>query len=153
MYNHNCGIPNVVVAAVKSQGAIVKGELGGLCVEVMMDSGSSISLMMESFAKNYENRSTIKGLKLASAAGEPIPVIGKVIAPITVGALCVDPNFVVVHSLITPVILGIDFLQKHGIVLDFTMMPVTIHNVNPPIDHDIPPEAQPIHPGHSTEYH
>ena len=92
MYNYNCGIPNVVVAAVKSQGAIVKGELGGLCVEVMMDSGSSISLMMESFAKNYENRSTIKGLKLVSAAGEPIPVIGKVIAPITVGALCVDHN-------------------------------------------------------------
>ena len=56
MYNYNCGIPNVVVAAVKSQGAIVKGELGGLCVEVMMDPGSSISLMMESFAKNYENR-------------------------------------------------------------------------------------------------
>ena len=62
MYNYNCGIPNVVVAAVKSQGAIVKGELGGLCVKVMMVSGSSISLMMESFAKNYENRSTIKGL-------------------------------------------------------------------------------------------
>ena len=144
MYNYNCEIPNVVVAAVKSQGAIVKGELGGLCVEVMMDSGSSISLMMESFAKNYENRSTIKGLKLVSAAGEPIPVIGKVIAPITVGALCVDHNFVVVHSLITPVILGIDFLQKHGIVLDFTTMPVTIHNINPLIDHDIPPEAQPI---------
>ena len=94
MHNNNCGIPNIVVAAVKSQGAIVKGDLGGLCVKVMMDSGSSISLMMESFAKNYEIPSSITGLKLVSAAGEPIPIIGEVVAPITVGALRVDHNFV-----------------------------------------------------------
>ena len=28
--------------------------------------------------------------------------------------------------------------------MDFTTMPVTIHNINPLIDHDILPEAQPI---------
>ena len=83
-----------------------------------------------------------KGLKLVSAAGEPIPVIGKVVAPIHVGTLHVDIIFVVLHSLITPVILGIDFLQKHGIVLDFTTTPVTIQNTNPPPN--IPTEAQPI---------
>ena len=100
-----------------------------------MDSGSSISLMMESFAKNCQNQAAPKGLKLVSAAGEPIPVIG-------VGTLHVDHNFVVVHSLITPVILGIDFLQKHGIVLDFTTTPVTIQPTNPPPN--IPPGVQPI---------
>lgn len=139
VHNCNCGTPNIVVAAVRSQGAIVKGELGNVCVEVMMD---SISLMMESFAKNYQNQAAPKGLKLVSAAGEPIPVIGEVVAPISVGTLHVDHNFVVVHSLITPVILGIDFLQKHGIVLDFTTTPVTIQNTNPPPN--IPPEAQRI---------
>ena len=108
----------------------------------MMDSGSSISLMMESFAKNYRNQAAPKGLKLVSAAGEPIPVIGEVVAPVSVGTLHVDHNFVVVHSLITPVILGIDFLHKHGIVLDFTTTPVTIQNTNPPPN--IPTEAQPI---------
>ena len=106
-----------------------------MCVEVMMDSGSSISLMMESFAKNYQNQAAPKGLKLVSAAGE-------LVAPVSVGTLHVDHNFVVVHSLITPVILGIDFLHKHGIVLDFTTTPVTIQNMNPPPN--IPTEAQPI---------
>ena len=77
-----------------------------------------------------------------SAAGEPIPVIGEVVAPVRVGTLHVDIIFVVLHSLITPVILGIDFLQKHGIVLDFTTTPVTIQNTNPPPN--IPTEVQPI---------
>ena len=33
---------------------------------------------------------------------------------------------IVVQSLITQVILGMDFLQKGGLVLDFTTSPVTI---------------------------
>jgi len=33
---------------------------------------------------------------------------------------------VVVRSLIAPVILGVDFLQKHGLTMDFTSNPVGI---------------------------
>ena len=36
-------------------------------------------------------------------------------------------NFIVVNSLVTPVILGTDFLQKHGLTLDFTADPVTVY--------------------------
>jgi len=36
-------------------------------------------------------------------------------------------DFVVVDSLVTPVILGIDFLQQNGLVFDFTCMPVMVH--------------------------
>ena len=72
---------------------------------------------MENYVKSsYQNQGAPNGLKLVSAAGEPISVVGKVVAPIQVGNLQVH-NFVIVHSLITPVILGMDFLQKHGIVL------------------------------------
>ena len=51
-----------------------------------------------------------------SAAGEPISVIGKVIVSIQVGNIKAYHPLVVVHTLITPVILGMDFLQKHGLV-------------------------------------
>jgi len=36
-------------------------------------------------------------------------------------------DFVVVDSLVTPVILGIDFLQQNVLVLDFTSTPVMVH--------------------------
>ena len=136
-------MPNVVVAAVRSQGAIVNGQLGNMHVDVMLDSGSSISLIIESFTNSsYQNRPAPQGLKLVSAAGVPISVVGQVVAPIRVGNLHVDHQFVVVHSLITPVILGMDFLQKHNIVLDFTTKPVMVHNTDLPTK--VPPELEPI---------
>ena len=71
--NNKCGLSKIVVAAVRSQGAVVKGGLGDRGVDVMMDSGSSISLVMESFVKNSSQSQPPPGLKLISAAGEPIP--------------------------------------------------------------------------------
>jgi len=37
-------------------------------------------------------------------------------------------EFVVVKSLVAPVILGIDFLQRNGLILDFTQNPVAVSN-------------------------
>ena len=48
--------------------------------------------------------------------------------PLCLGKLQVSHNFVVVHSLIVPVILGVDFLQKYNLVLDFGSNPVSINS-------------------------
>ena len=45
---------------------------------------------------------------------------------VRVGELKVEHPMTVVQSLITQVILGMDFLQKHGLVLDFTTTPVHV---------------------------
>ena len=60
-----------------------------------------------------------------SAAGEPISVLWQISLPIQLGGIIMDHLFVVARSLIknTPVVLGIDFMQKHGLVLDFTTIP------------------------------
>ena len=55
--NNKCGLSKIVVAAVRSQGAVVKGGLGDRGVDVMMDSGSSISLVMESLLKTVPKAS------------------------------------------------------------------------------------------------
>ena len=55
--NNKCGLSNIVVAAVQSQGAVIKGGLGDRGVDVMMDSGSSISLVMESLLKTVPKAS------------------------------------------------------------------------------------------------
>ena len=50
----------------------------------------------------------------------------------------------VVHSLISPVILGIDFLQKYKLVLDFTSSPVSV--TSKPVDglETLPKSMKPI---------
>lgn len=60
------------------------------------------------------------GVQVVSATGEPIPVRGRVTHPVRIGQARVDHPLVVVSTLIAPVILGIDFLQAHGLVLDST---------------------------------
>ena len=47
-------------------------------------------------------------------------------APVRVGQQIVSHGFVVVNNLVTPAILGVDFLQRHKLVLNFVMSPVSI---------------------------
>ena len=94
-----------------------------------MDSRSTVSLIQERIATSLPAVKQLQAsnrLQLASAAGETIPVVGRVVVPIQVGVVCAEHPMIVVRSLITQVILGMDFLQKHGLVLDFTTMPVNI---------------------------
>ena len=63
---------------------------------------------------------------MISAEGKEIPFLGCITLPLRLGNLKVSHNFVVLHSLIAPVILGVDFLQKYNFVLDFTSNPVKI---------------------------
>ena len=52
-------------------------------------------------------------IHLVSAAGAHLPIVDQVSVTVKLGEL---NNFLVVASLITPVILGTDFLQRHGTV-------------------------------------
>ena len=123
------GVVNVATAAVRSSAAVLKGNIGNREVEMMLDSGSTVSLIQERIATSLPAVKQLQASnewQLASAAGEPIPVVGRVVLPVQVGGVRAEHQMIVVRSLITQVILGIDFLQKHGLVLDFTTMPVNI---------------------------
>lgn len=107
---------HVVVAAIwTSAAAVIKGHLGNKAVDMMLDSGSSISLIHESAVPDLSGVSQfVSGEpQIVSAAGEPIPVMGHVCLPVNIEQLQVDHSLVVVHLLIAPVILGVDFLKKH----------------------------------------
>ena len=53
-------------------------------------------------------------------------MLGRVPLPVQVGPIEVEHSLVAVQSLITSVILGIDFLHAHGLILDFTTTPVHV---------------------------
>ena len=54
------------------------------------------------------------------------PILDHIRAPIKLGELELVHEFVVVESLVAPVILGIDFLHNNALVLDFTETPVRV---------------------------
>ena len=95
---------------------------------MMLDSGSTVSLIQERIATRLPavKQLALNELQLAPAAGEPIPVVGHVVLPVQVGGVCAEHPMIVVRSLITQVMMGMDFLQKHGLAVYFTTMPVML---------------------------
>ena len=112
LYGHSTY--NVVVAAIRAQGSIITGVVDNKLVEIMIDSGLSVSLVRGNLTTDHKLNATPQELQLVSAAREPIPVLRQITLPIQLGDVKVDHPLVVVQSLITPVILGIDFMQKHS---------------------------------------
>ena len=124
----------VTIAAIESKVLTITGKLGGAKVDILLDSGSSISLVRKAALRAAENVSvntptTI--IQLVTASGEQLKVVDYVTAPVHVGDRTMVHNFIVVDKLITAVILGVDFMQKHGLVLDFSHTPVqVVYNIN-----------------------
>ena len=114
------------MAAVRPNAATTSGMIGEYKVEMMLDSGSSISLIQESTAAalSKEHKMMPSGLKLVSASGDNIPILGCMTHPLCISELKTTHSLIVVQSLIVPVILGLDFLQKHQVVLYFTYHPI-----------------------------
>ena len=67
-------------------------------------------------------------LRLVTASGEPMIITGCIQAPVRTSQLEITHQFLVVERLVTPVILGVDFLQQHNLVLNFASSPVVISN-------------------------
>ena len=93
--------------------------IGGLMVNSLFDSGSSVSLVTTSIVQQ-SGYPICEGFhkKLVSASGNQLEIRGRICSPIIVGEIKIDQIFVVVSELITPVILGIDFLIRHKVHLD-----------------------------------
>ena len=66
--------------------------------------------------------------ELVTASGEKLSVVDHVSAPVQVGTVQTNHNFVVVNRLVAPVILGADFLQRNHLVLDFSQTQVEVRN-------------------------
>ena len=63
----------VTVAAVKSTATVIKGTFGGVAVEMMLDSGSSVSLAqcnVLQYAQNVIQVTTARSVQLVTASGD-----------------------------------------------------------------------------------
>ena len=106
----------------------------------MLDSGSSVSLVQHDVlhrAKDIWRIQPRQPLRLVTASGEHLPIMEHIQAPVKLGELELMHEFVVVESLVAPVILGVDFLQGNGLVLDFTQTPVMVQHAT--VEPTLPP--------------
>ena len=90
----------------------------------MRDSGSSVSLVQSDILLTAKNvtRVAAQPIQLVTASGDQLPILRHVKALVQLGELHAFHEFVVVKSLVSPVILGIDFLQRNRLTLDFTQI-------------------------------
>ena len=71
-------VMTVTVAVVKCQATIVKGVLGGVAVDIMLDSGSSVSLVRCDLLSNMKNvieAPQAKSIHLVTASGDQLPIL------------------------------------------------------------------------------
>ena len=87
----------VMVAAVKSRATVITGRFGGVPVELMLDSGLSISLVQCDLlapAQDIVQVRSKRPLQLVTASGRWLPVMGHIRAPIKLGELKLLHEFV-----------------------------------------------------------
>ena len=108
--------------------AVIVGTLRGVQTEIMLDSGSSVSFIQEAFVPQNVHKIQPKlCLQLVTAARRILKIVDHISTLVKLNEVEVSHNLVVVNQLIAPVILGIDFLQKNCLVLDFSSTPVEVH--------------------------
>ena len=120
----------IMVATTKIQTAVIMGSIGHLNLEVMLDSGSSISLLAQANVEQMTNitEKPVPKVLLRTASGIPLPVVKYVTASVLVQNMeTMLHDFFVVSDLIVPAILGLDFLQQHDLVLDFSSNAVQVY--------------------------
>ena len=91
----------------------VNDKLEGITVEMMLDSGSSVSLIQLYLASKITNvPQSSQHIHLITASGEELPIKGYVQASIQLDQVKFIHDFVVTEQLVAPVILGVDFSQQ-----------------------------------------
>eukprot|EP00731_Ephydatia_muelleri_P006421 Em0003g669a len=123
---------------------IVNGKLEGNDVRIMLDSGSSVSLIDKGSVPKH---CIVSGQmpQVQTADGHKLTVMGTVKAHLQLEQFSTEHGFLVTNSLITPVILGIDFLSKHKVRLDRPcgendeVEEIAIPNFGDEVEYDIPP--------------
>ena len=92
----------------------------------MLDSGYSVSLIDKG---SVPKQCIVSGQmpQLQTTDGHKLTVMGTVKAHLQLEQFSTEHGILVTNSLITPVILGIDFLSMHKVRLDYSTDPVSIH--------------------------
>ena len=124
--------------------------IGDKELDIMLDSGSSVSLICEEALIGMDKVVKVKpprNVRVVTAAGEDLPILDHVAARVKLNMVDHVHDFLVVENLVAAAILGVDFLRQQGLLLDFRTTPVT---VLPPPNAENKTQCHNMDDGHSA---
>ena len=95
--------------------AVIHGRVNSQTFPMLIDSGSSYSLIRASFVSDKRLRSLSPAPRLVSAGCDNLEVLGMTELRITIGPLQCCHQLIVAKRLIAPIIIGLDFFKKHDL--------------------------------------
>ena len=97
----------------------VHGMLAGRSIGFLIDSGAAVSVVAYGVLPSSVRAEINSAAPSAIGAnGSPLDVVGRVNIPILLDTFSTNQSFIVVHKLTVDCLLGMDFLAKHGAVID-----------------------------------
>ena len=108
----------------KDSNMMITGDIAGQTVNLLLDTGACASIIEEKLLnKIYDQGATILtngSLQfIETITGQKVPLLGKVEIPVKINGVLYPSCFQVVQGLCHDAILGQDFLQAYGAVIDF----------------------------------
>ena len=97
--------------------AYISGKINNQQTQLLLDSGASCSVISREHVK-LDNILPEQGTQLINADSRSFTPLGTTSITVTLEQFSVNHTFFVVNKLLVPVILGCDFMSKHGLVLD-----------------------------------
>ena len=100
-----------------SSGFCLAGAINGVSVPMLVDTGAAVTLLRVDVWQQVVGRDPTQlepcpTLRILGAGGEPLTVHGRAHLKLTLGAVSLPVQVVVVHPLTSPAILGLDFLLQ-----------------------------------------
>ena len=111
-------VPSISICSDTRLAAYVTGKVNGFDTNMLLDSGASCSVIHSEYVLSREVK-PISSTTLTNADGTELSLKGTTTVPVILNSLDTPHPFIVVDHLSAPVILGCDFLSKHGVTLDF----------------------------------
>ena len=123
--------PRNTKANIKASDLTTEGQIGGTIVQLLVDTGACVSAIGEQFLKNIYGEFSLKIsdgclASVQTVSGEEVPLLGKITVPLNLNGSQYPCTFHVMQSLAYDAILGRDFLQENGALIDLHNGTITI---------------------------
>ena len=109
----------------------IAGYLEGQLIKLLVDTGACVSAIDEQLVRKIYGSQPARitdGVipSVETVNGEKVPVLGKIDAPVKINGIVYKSQFHIIQSLAHEVILGRDFLQEYGAVIDLKNSSLTL---------------------------